>query len=162
MSLQEIGRKSGELAQEVGKTAGEAAKKFKQGVEMGMTQEVTVIDVDHERNLKNISLISYALHTVVAVGAVIPTLQFSPLLLVLAFVLDLWKKGEARGSWMESHFAWRIRSTVWAMVLYALTSWMWLLFLIPGWIAWGLISLWFLYRVVRGFMALSERRPMPI
>jgi uncharacterized membrane protein len=33
---------------------------------------------------------------------------------------------------------------------------------VPGWIAWGLISLWFLYRVVRGWIALSNLQPMPV
>ena len=37
-----------------------------------------------------------------------------------------------------------------------------LLLVIPGWIAWGLISLWFLYRVVRGWLALSNHEPMPV
>jgi len=32
---------------------------------------------------------------------------------------------------------------------------------VPGWIAWTLISVWFLYRVVRGWLALSDRKPMP-
>jgi uncharacterized membrane protein len=36
------------------------------------------------------------------------------------------------------------------------------LFLIPGWIAWAIISIWFLYRVVRGWLALSDRKAMPV
>ena len=36
-----------------------------------------------------------------------------------------------------------------------------LLLIVPGWIAWTLISVWFLYRVVRGWLALSDRKPMP-
>ena len=35
-----------------------------------------------------------------------------------------------------------------------------LLLILPGWIAWAVISLWFLYRVVRGWLALNERKPM--
>jgi uncharacterized membrane protein len=38
---------------------------------------------------------------------------------------------------------------------------LWFLFLIPGWIAWIVISVWFLYRVIRGWLALSDRKPMP-
>ena len=41
-------------------------------------------------------------------------------------------------------------------------AYLWLLLVIPGWIAWGLISLWFLYRVVRGWVALSNHAPMPV
>jgi uncharacterized membrane protein len=39
---------------------------------------------------------------------------------------------------------------------------LWLLLIAPGWIAWGLISLWFLYRVLRGWLALNDRRAMPV
>ena len=66
-----------------------------------------------------------------------------------------------RATWQESHFAWRIRSVLWAGVLYVVTIPLWLLFFVPGWIAWCAISIWFLYRVVRGWLALNDRRPMP-
>ena len=64
------------------------------------------------------------------------------------------------GTWQESHFSWRIRSVLWAGLLYVLTSWLWLLFLLPGWIAWGLISLWFLYRIVKGMVRMNAGRSM--
>ena len=119
------------------------------------------IDLQREDSLRTIGHISYALHAIVAVGAVIPGFQPSILLLLAAFALDLYKRSDADGTWQESHFAWRIRSVLWAGGLYVLTSWLWLIFIIPGWIAWGLISLWFLYRVVRGWLALGERKAMP-
>jgi uncharacterized membrane protein len=112
-------------------------------------------------SLRTIGHISYALHAIVAVGAVLPGTQPGVLLLLVAFILDLVKKDDARGTWQESHFRWRIRSVLWAGVLYVVTIPLWLLFVIPGWIAWGLISIWFLYRVVRGWMALNDRKPMP-
>jgi uncharacterized membrane protein len=115
-----------------------------------------------ENSLRTIGHISYALHAVVAVGAVLPGAQPGVLLLLIAFVLDLVKRDDAAGSWQESHFRWRIRSVLWAAGLYLVTSPLWLLFVVPGWIAWGLISLWFLYRVVRGWLALNDRRAMPV
>lgn len=122
-----------------------------------------VIEVDaRERSLKTIGHISYLLHTIVAIGAVLPGVQGSVILLVIAFALDMFKKDEATGSWQESHFRWRIRTVLWAGGLYLLTAPLWLLFLIPGWIAWALISLWFLYRVVRGWLNLSNNQPMPV
>jgi uncharacterized membrane protein len=120
-----------------------------------------VLDAERDKSLRTIGHISYALHAIVAVGAVLPGVQGSVLLLLIAFFLDLFKRADAAGSWQESHFAWRIRSVLWAGGLYLLTIPLWLLFILPGWIAWGLISLWFLYRVVRGWLALSNRRPMP-
>jgi uncharacterized membrane protein len=51
---------------------------------------------------------------------------------------------------------------VFSAIAYVLTTPLWLLFLAPGWIAWVIISIWFLYRVVRGWLALNDRRPMPV
>ena len=121
-----------------------------------------VIDpASRDQGLKNVGHVSYLLHTIVAVGAVLPGAQASALLLLVAFVIDLVKRSDAEGTWQASHFAWRIRSVVWAGLLYLLTAPLWLLLLAPGWIAWVLISVWFLYRVVRGWAALNKNRPMP-
>ena len=117
--------------------------------------------VQRDDSLRTIGHISYALHAIVAIGAVLPGVQASIVLLLAAFILDLVKKDDARGTWQESHFRWRIRSVLWAGVLYVVTIPLWLLFLVPGWIAWAIISIWFLYRVIRGWLALNDRRPMP-
>lgn len=125
-----------------------------------MNDVIEVAD-DTQRTLKTIGHISYFLHGVVAIGAVLPGVQGSVLLLLIAFFLDMWKRDAARGTWQESHFSWRIRSVLWAGGLYLVTAPLWLLFLIPGWIAWAVISLWFLYRIVRGWLNLSSNTAMP-
>ena len=122
---------------------------------------VVVLDGETESSLRTIGHISYALHAIVAVGAVLPGAQGSVLLLLVAVFLDLYKRGDARGSWQESHFRWRIRSVVFCAIAYAVTAPLWLLLIAPGWIAWGVISIWFLYRVVRGWMNLNANLPMP-
>ena len=116
---------------------------------------------DDQRHLKTIGHISYFLHGVVAIGAVLPGVQGSVLLLLIAFALDMWKCDAARGTWQESHFSWRIRSVLWAGGLYLVTAPLWLLLFVPGWIAWVLISLWFLYRIARGWLNLSANTAMP-
>jgi uncharacterized membrane protein len=121
-----------------------------------------VVEVDpKQQQLKTIGQISYFLHAVVAIGAVLPGAQGSVLILLIAFTIDLVKRDDARGTWQESHFSWRIRSVIWAGILYVVTLPLWFLLIIPGWIAWGLISIWFLYRVVRGWLNLSSNTPMP-
>ena len=121
-----------------------------------------IIEVEpRQQNLKTIGHISYFLHAVVAVGAVIPGFQPGVFLLLVAFALDLWKRDGARGSWQESHFSWRIRSVLWAGVLYVVTFPLFLLLYLPGAIAWAIISIWFLYRVIRGWLNLSSNTPMP-
>ncbi|MDO9316509.1 MAG: hypothetical protein Q7T97_18400 [Burkholderiaceae bacterium] len=125
-----------------------------------MTDAIDMREPDE--SLKTVGHISYLLHTIVAVGAVLPGVQASVALLIVAFVIDLVKKDDAAGTWQQSHFRWRIRSVLWAGGLYLLTSPLWLLFLLPGWIAWGLVSIWFLYRVVRGWIRLNRNEPMPL
>ncbi|WP_288512545.1 hypothetical protein [uncultured Acidovorax sp.] len=120
-----------------------------------------IIDVTpngRAESLKTIGWVSYVLHLLVAVAAVLPSAQPSIALLLIALVIDLVKRGDADGTWQASHFSWRIRSVLWAGVLYILTFPLWLLFIIPGWIAWAVISVWFLYRIVRGMLAMSENR----
>jgi uncharacterized membrane protein len=119
-----------------------------------------IVTVEPDSSLKTWGWISYILHLVVAVGAVLPGAQASIALLLIALVIDLVKRDDAAGSWQASHFSWRIRSVLWAGVAYILTSWLWLLFLLPGWFAWALISLWFLYRIVKGMVRMNAGRSM--
>lgn len=112
--------------------------------------------------LNTVGTISYVLHLIVAIGALIPGGQFGPVLLIAALVLDMVKKGDAEGTWHASHFRWRIRSVLIAGTLYLLTVPLWLLFLFPGWIAWTAISVWFLYRIVTGMVAMNKGLPMEI
>ena len=119
-------------------------------------------DARRDGSLRTIGHISYAMHAVVAVCAVLPGVQASIVLLLAAFILDLVKRDDARGTWQESHFSWRIRSVLWAGGLYLVTAPLWLLLFIPGWIAWVIISIWFLYRIARGWLNLSSNTPMPM
>jgi len=112
------------------------------------------------QSLNTIGTISYVMHLIVAIGAVIPGGQFGPVLLIAALVLDMVKRSDAEGTWHASHFRWRIRTVIIAGVLYLVTAPLWILFLIPGWIAWTAISIWFLYRIVKGFVAMNKGQEM--
>lgn len=114
------------------------------------------VAVDRLNALNTIGTISYVLHLIVAVGALIPGGQFGPVLLIAALVLDLVKRDDARGTWHASHFRWRIRTVLIAALLYLVTVPLWLLFVLPGWLAWLVISVWFLYRIVSGMMRLNK------
>ena len=116
---------------------------------------------EEQSSLKTVGHVSYLLHLIVAVAAAMPGAQASIALLIVAFVIDLVKKDSAIGTWQESHFSWRIRTVLWAGALYLLTAPLWFLLLLPGWLAWTVISIWFLYRIVRGWMNLNANQPMP-
>ena len=74
------------------------------------------------------------------------------------------KRSESNGTWLESHFRWQIR-TFWFGLFWYLLCWLFVLLtffvgVIVVWIPLGILALWFIYRVARGWMALRDRRPM--
>jgi uncharacterized membrane protein len=83
---------------------------------------------------------------------------------IIAVILNYIKRSEARGTWLDSHFRWQIR-TFWFGLLWITlcgafiiaTLGIGLLFV---WLPIGLVGLWFVYRIVRGWVTLSDRRPM--
>lgn len=117
-------------------------------------------EIERLQSLNTVGTISYVMHLIVAVGALIPGGQFGPVLLLAALVLDLVKRGDATGTWHASHFRWRIRSVLFAGLAYLLTAPLWLLLVVPGWIAWLCVSIWFLYRIVTGMVAMNKGLPM--
>lgn len=83
---------------------------------------------------------------------------------IIAIILNYVKRGEARGTWLESHFRWQIR-TFWFAALWVLVSLLLMFTFIGIPLALGLIAiagLWVLYRVVRGWLRLNDRREMPV
>ena len=123
-----------------------------------MTQStgIEVVDMEKLKSLNTVGTISYILHLIVAIGALVPGGQFGPVLLIVALIIDLVKRPEAEGTWHASHFRWRIRTVIIAGVSYAVTFPLFLLLYIPGAIAWALISVWFLYRIVKGMVNMNK------
>ena len=83
---------------------------------------------------------------------------------ILAVILNYVKRSEVRGTWLESHFRWQIR-TFWFGVLWVSLCGMFIVLtlgigLLIVWLPLLLVGIWFVYRVVRGWMALRDRRPM--
>lgn len=128
---------------------------------MNEVTQTVVLDPQREQSLRTVGMVSYVLHLIVAIGAVLPGVQASVVLLLAAVILDLVKRDEAAGTWQASHFSWRLRSVIWAGVLYTITIPLWFLFVLPGWIAWIVISIWFLYRIVRGWTSMNASKAMP-
>lgn len=128
-----------------------------------MNDDRNIVDVHSSTSaeiegLKAWGWVSYLLHLVVAVAAVLPGAQVSVFLLLIAVVIDLVKRDDARGTWQESHFSWRLRSVLWAIVLYAVTFPFFLLGLFLFNPAWVVVSIWFLYRIVSGMIAMNKNR----
>jgi uncharacterized membrane protein len=81
---------------------------------------------------------------------------------LLAVLLNFIQRGAVRGTWLDSHFAWQIR-TFWFTLLWLLVYGLLVITIVGIPIAWLLIvflGLWVGYRVVRGWLALSRRQPL--
>jgi uncharacterized membrane protein len=83
---------------------------------------------------------------------------------IIAVILNYVKRGDVRGTWLESHFRWQIR-TFWFGLLWVSLCLMFIvgtfgIGILIAWLPLGLLGLWFIYRIVRGWMALNDRRPM--
>lgn len=87
---------------------------------------------------------------------------------IVAVILNYVKRADARGTWLESHFRWQIRTfwfaLAWAIVVAVVSAL--LAIVVIGFATWvvGLIALgiWAIYRIARGWLRLLERQPMPI
>lgn len=83
---------------------------------------------------------------------------------IIAVIMNYMKKREAAGTWLESHFRWQIRTfwfgLLWVSICVAFIIVTFGIGILIAWLPLGFITLWFIYRVVRGWMVLSERRPI--
>lgn len=119
-------------------------------------QRPAPVDLALLQRLNTIGVISYVLHLLVAVAAMVPGAQFGTVLLIVALLIDWTQRDSAEGTWHAAHFRYRIRTVVTAGVLYLVTLPLWALLLVPGMVAWALVSVWFLYRIATGFMAMNK------
>jgi uncharacterized membrane protein len=78
---------------------------------------------------------------------------------VVAVVINYVKRDDARGTVYESHFSWQIRTFWWGLV-WSLVGMVLLLALGLGLIVLGVVYVWLIYRVVKGFLKLTEERPV--
>jgi uncharacterized membrane protein len=110
----------------------------------------------------------YALHAFSALtgllsSALIVTAFLTGWPSIIAVILNYAKRSEVRGTFLDSHFGWQI-GTFWYALLWLLAGGVAFATLIGIPVAvviWIITGLWVLYRIVRGWMTLTERKPMP-
>jgi uncharacterized membrane protein len=126
-----------------------------------------------EDSLLRTTHIVYALHAIgLALGAFGAASVLGSFLFgwpsIIAVIINYVKRGDARGTWLESHFTWQIRTfwyaLLWAVVV-ALIS-IPLAVVIVGFGTWivgmFVLGVWAVYRIARGWLRLNKREPMPM
>lgn len=115
----------------------------------------------------------YALHTLSVVIGLTSTATIVGAFVfgipsIIAVIMNYVRQSEVRGTYLESHFRWQIRTfwfaVLWGLIISAVS--LLLLIVLVGFVTWfvGLLALgvWVIYRVARGWLALRDGRPMPV
>jgi uncharacterized membrane protein len=123
-----------------------------------------------ERNLTNWTHIIYALHALSLLTGILGAATVVGAFLIgwpsiIAVILNYVKRSDVRGTWLESHFSWQIR-TFWWGLLWVCLCWAFVLLtlgigVLVVWLPLGVLALWFIYRIARGWLALNDRRAVP-
>ena len=82
---------------------------------------------------------------------------------ILAVIVNYVKRSDARGTWLDSHFGWQIR-TFWYALVWVVLAGLLILTIVGIPFAWVLLvaaSIWVLYRIIRGWIALAGGNAMP-
>ena len=135
-----------------------------------MNQQLMTVEAPN--TLVRTTHIVYALHALgLAIGAFGAASVIGSFLFgwpsIIAVIVNYIYRRDARGTWLESHFDWQIRTfwfaSAWA-ALVALVS-IPLTLLIIGFGTWVLgmlvLAIWAIYRVARGWLRLNAHQPMP-
>jgi uncharacterized membrane protein len=120
------------------------------------------------QGLLTLTHVIYALHAFSAVlGIVSAALVVTAFLTgwpsIIAVILNYVKRSDVRGTWLDSHFSWQIRTFWYALLWVVIGAVLFITVIgIPiAYLLWVVTGLWVLYRIIRGWLALSSQRPMP-
>jgi uncharacterized membrane protein len=117
--------------------------------------------------LVQLTHVIYALHAFSALMGIVSTAAVVTAFLtgwpsILAVILNYVKRADVRGTFLESHFRWQIR-TFWFAALWFVIAIVLLVTIIGIPLAWLIVvatGFWVLYRIVRGWLALLEEKPI--
>jgi uncharacterized membrane protein len=118
--------------------------------------------------LVRLTHVIYALHAFSAVMGIISSAAIVTAFLtgwpsILAVILNYARRSAVRGTFLDSHFSWQIRTFWWAVLWVVIASVLIVTIIgIPiAFLIFVFIGIWVLYRIVRGWLALNDLRPVP-
>src|SRR5882672_657725 len=132
---------------------------------------VTVSGQPVDASLVSYTHIIYALHSlsvligVTSAWTIVGSFIFG-LPSIIAVIMNYARQSEARGTFLESHFRWQIRTfwfaLLWVLAILALS--LPLMIILVGFftlcIGYVLLGIWVIYRIIRGWLALRDQRPV--
>lgn len=113
----------------------------------------------HQGELPDERLQSLARLAAIVYGLQALSLVTTGLALFAGIIINYVRREDVRGTWLESHFRWQIRS-FWFTLLWVALGLVTIPFII-GWLILTAASIWLIYRIVKGGVYLYEKRPLP-
>ncbi len=80
-------------------------------------------------------------------------------LAVIALIVNYIRRSDETDPLRLGHHNYMIRTFWWTLLWLVLTGPLWLLFFVPGAVAYTIIGLWYLYRCVRGWLRMADDKP---
>ena len=118
-----------------------------------MNLPMTPDDPSRTADLQRLKTITTVIYILQAVSFIPPFITY-----VIAIMINYIKRDDVRGTWLESHFRWQIR-TFWFSLPWFLLGFLTYLFII-GWIILVVTFLWLIYRILKGWLNLYDGKPM--
>src|SRR6187401_2096848 len=127
------------------------------------------METDREQRLVTWTQVIYGLHALSLVTGIIGVATVVGAFLtgwpsIIAVILNYVKRADVRGSWLESHLLWQIRTFWYGLLWVVLCGLVVVLTLGLGllvvWLPLAVVTIWFVYRIARGWMRLGARQPM--
>ncbi|MEM9388184.1 MAG: hypothetical protein AAGA68_24245 [Pseudomonadota bacterium] len=119
------------------------------------------------RKSYNVAQLVYLLHALsilsgVLTSAIVLFSFITGIPSLIAVVINYLKRDDARGTWVDSHFGWQIRTFWYALAWTIVAAILFVTFIgIPlAWLIFAFLTLWVIYRVVRGWLRLRAEQPM--
>ena len=136
-----------------------------------MSPSATVSAEPVDASLVSYTHIIYALHSLAVLIGLTSTVTIIGSFIfglpsIIAVIMNYARQSDARGTFLESHFRWQIRTfwfaLLWAIVILAVS--LPLMLVVVGFFTLGigfvLLGLWVIYRIIRGWLALRDRQPV--
>ena len=128
-----------------------------------------VIRPENDSGMRAWCQVMYALHAFSAIGGLLTSASIIGSFLtgwpsIIAIIINFLTRGSVRGTGLESHWRWQLR-TFWFAVAGSLAAIVLTLTLIGiplALIIVAVLSIWILYRVMRGWLAVPAQRAMPV
>lgn len=119
-------------------------------------------------NLVTYAHLVYALHAFAVLTGIVGAASvlgsfLASLPSIVAVLINYLKRSDVRGTWLDSHFGWQIR-TFWYALLWSLIGVLMIVSVVGVLVGLGVLlvtTVWVAYRVARGWWTLGQHKPMP-